>query len=195
MEPTLGALLGRIERLETANTRLRSLVLVAFAVLAFLGFTAAATTSNGPMIIRGPGGHSIHILGDYIAFEDSTGTSRMSIGLTPNGDSMIDVRDHNGKTRARFGLSSSGAALLSMFDASGTERTFVGSYTDGSYGLSLSDRSGVERAYLGSSSSDNPQLRLRDSTKADRVFLGYYKDGTFGETIYSSSGSSLWHAP
>jgi hypothetical protein len=194
MESMMSTLLARVERLESANRRLRGFVMAAFAVFALFGFTAATTTSGGPIIVKGTNGRSVHIQGDYIAFEDSTGSSRLSIGLTDAGDSMVDVRDRNGKTRARFGMTSAGSALLSLFDSAGTERTYVGSFTDGSYGASFYDRSGTERAYLGLSSKDNPQMRLKDGSKNDRLFMGTYSDGTYGATVYDASGGSIWHS-
>ena len=172
MEPTLGALLARIEGLEKANGRLRILVMLAFGIFAVFGFTAAASTTTGPMNIRGSNGHSVHIDGDYIAFEDSTGQSRLTIGI-----------------------SSAGNAQLTMHDASGTERSYLGRFTDGSYGLSLDDRSGSERAYIGLSSSDNPQVRLSDASKSDRIFIRTYSDGAYGQSIYDASHSVLWKAP
>jgi hypothetical protein len=170
MEPTLGALLTRIERLETANARLRTLVMVAFAFFAVVGFTAAA--SSGPITVRGSNGQTARITADAIAFADSSG-----------------------KTRARFGLSSAGNALLSMLDSTGTERTYVGRFTDGSYGVSLSDRQGRERAYLGLSSADNPELSLKDASKTERVYAGRYSSGRYGVGVYDSSGSSIWGSP
>jgi hypothetical protein len=170
MEPTLGALLARIERVETANARLRTLVMLAFAFFAVIGFTAAA--SSGPMTVRGTNGHRLSITGDYIEFLDSAG-----------------------KTRARFGISNVGNAQLLMNDSAGTERTYLGRFTDGSYGLSLDDRSGTERAYLGLSSADNPQLTLKDKSKTDRVYAGSYSSGKYGVAVYDSSGSSIWGSP
>lgn len=139
MEPVLNTLIGRIERLESANARLRTLVMLAFAFFAVIGFTAAA--SSGPLTIRGTNGHSIRITGDSISF-DSSGAQRAYIGYFSDGSYGVSVKDRSGAERAYFGMSSSDNPQMRLKDSGKTDRIFVGRYSDGAYGETVYDSSG-----------------------------------------------------
>lgn len=193
MDLTLRILMHRVEKLERSNARLRSALLLLVGLFGLLAFSAA--TPGGPMTVRGPSGHRIVINGEYMAFEDSKGTSRLSIGLTSGGESMIDVRDNSGRTRARFGIDTSGNAKLETVGPNGSDTMYFGEFTDKSYGFSVYDKSGLERAYMGMSSLNNPQFSLHDASKTQRLFIGHFTDGSYGEALYDAAGTRLWGEP
>jgi hypothetical protein len=155
-EPTMEALVERLNRLERENQRWRWLVTVTLAVMA-LGVVLVQTTSAKVGKV---------LEAERFVLRDADGTSRAELGVM-DGASILLLNDKDGKPGVALSVLPDGPRTVSLLDKDGKIRSVLTARADGDSGLRLFDKNRMHRASLDVKADGRPILRLAPEKSKD----------------------------
>ena len=177
-KPTMDTRVRRLKRVEWETRRWRqvgSVVLVGIAVLVLMGqatLTKVTTVVNAEKFI----------------LRDSSGKTRASLSVGPDGKVALALADKDGKIRAGLGVTSDGSPGLALADKDGTRRAGLGVGVDGTVRLDLTDKDGKPRAELAVLDYGSPVLLLRNNDGIPRALIGFMADRSPTITLTDKDG-------
>jgi hypothetical protein len=147
--PQFEGLLGRLERLERHNRRLRL-----GGALLLLGIVAGATMGQG----RGPS-HAVEA--QRFVVKDARGKSRAVLGMSAEGPGL-SLYDPDGNARAALALAGDNTSRLGFYDRQGKSRVVVDVQEDGTSTVGFYDKTGKAHAHLRVAPDGSPVLGFFD---------------------------------
>jgi hypothetical protein len=145
----LEGLIGRIERLERQNRRLKL-----GAALVLLGVVAGVTMGQGRAT-----SHAVE--SQQFVVKDTRGKARAVLGMSADGPGL-NLYDPDGNARAGLAVAKDNTARLGFYDRAGKSRVMVDVMEDGTSTVGFYDRSGKAHAHLRVPTDGSPVLGFFD---------------------------------
>ena len=150
-QPTIEAVVRRMEAVERENRRWQWMVTVGLGVI-------AAVVVLGQGI---PGRVGKVLVAEKFVLQDRDGRSRAELGFL-NGASVLVLNDSEGRPGVALSVLPNGPRRVSLSDKKGRIRSVLTASVDGDSGLRLFDQNLMHRASLDVMSDGRPILRLAD---------------------------------
>jgi hypothetical protein len=157
-EPTMKALVRRVERLERDNRRWRRGAVVGLFLLAGAGLLGQA-----PVV---PGAAKA-LDAERFNLRDTAGHLRGSLGVTTDGTASLVLYNTAGAHQIGLGVLPDGTASIFLGSAAGRTVTELTLYRDGTPSLVVRDRAGKTRMLLGAAVDGQPFLYFLDAAGAN----------------------------
>jgi hypothetical protein len=215
------AFLGRLEKVERENRRLKllGLAVLALAGVAFLTaetLPAKRTLETEELVIRGGDGairarlgftpQEAGPVGGSLALRLFDGEGKIRAGLAVLKDGSVSLF-LNGKLGSVSGrVEADGSPSLALIDKNSVDRAKLGLDKDGSTSLSFTDAERSPRAVLELDASGSPRLSFNDELHRARAVLGStsLEAPATGEAssrptsslvLFDKDGKVIWSAP
>jgi hypothetical protein len=161
--------------------------------------SGSATLTSQGLTVRDPSGRERAFIGvnadkrPSVDLADSTGRLRESMSLL-NELPVLRMFDTAGKRRAEIGLNPNNDGELLLRDRAEKLRLALFRTGAGDPQLTLYGSDENRRAVL-ATDDGSPYLVMKDSTATTRVYLGGYAGGTMGMDIRDAANTVLWKTP
>lgn len=198
--PTIDALIQRIERLESAARRSRIttialalLFLAAASVATVTAQSAATQTMQHLRIVDANGVERVDIDQNGIALADQNGHYRTVLGFVKDTTPFLEMRapDHT----SRFVLFGDATGpFLRMRDGNGTERVYLGSTTGDTSQLEFKSSTGKKQVAL-TGDARGSHLSIADEGTRKAYFGIFSNDMAGGVHTFNGDGTSRWYSP
>ncbi len=151
-EPTMGALVRRMEAVERENRRWQWMVTVTLAVVAAMVVLVQATPTKFGKVLEA----------ERFVLRDTNGSIRAELGFI-DGASVLLLNDKDGTPGVALSVFPDGPRRVSLLDRDGRIRSVLTARADGDSGLRLFDKNLMHRASLDVMADGRPILRLADT--------------------------------
>ncbi len=148
-EPTMEALVQRLNRMERENHRWKWLVAVTLAVLG-VGVVLGQTTPRRVGKV---------LEAERFVLRDADGKNRAELGVM-DGASILFLNDKDGKPGVALSVLPDGPRMVTLLDKNGKTRSVLTARADGDSGLRLFDKNRMHRASLDVMADGRPILRI-----------------------------------
>lgn len=205
-EPTMKAVVERLESVEGENRRLKRAGVAALAVGAAVLLTGQAVPSQvaklveaEQFVLRDPSGKArawLNVADGAVnlALADKNERSRTLLYVMADGTNGLILATEDGKTRVEMKLGANSVPTLSLTDKDNRRIGFF-VLADGRPALGLVDRTNRVRSALGLEADGKVRLMLSDKNATERAELAVLPDGTPRLTLIGHAGRLVWHGP
>ena len=150
-EPTMEALVRRLDRVERENRRWQWIATVTIGVIAAAVVMGQVTPGEVGKVLEA----------EKFVLRDRDGMSRAELGII-DGASVLLLNDRDGKPGVALSVLPDGPRTLALLDKEGRARSVLTARTDGDSGLRLFDKNRMHRASLDVRADGRPILRLAE---------------------------------
>lgn len=205
-EPTMKAIVHRLESVERENRRLKRAGVVALAVIAAVVLTGQATPRQvaklveaEQFVLRDSSGKArawLNVSDGAVNFAlaDREEKSRSLFYVMADGTNGLILTSKEGKTRVEMKVGANDVPTLSLVDQDGRRIGFF-VLADGRPALGLVDQTSRLRASLGLEADGRVRLMISDRAATERAELAVLPDGTPRLTLIGHTGRIVWHGP
>lgn len=205
-EPTMKAIVYRLESVERENRRLKGAGVVALAVIAAVVLTGQATPRQvaslveaEQFVLRDSSGKArawLNVSDGAVNFAlaDREEKSRSLIYVMADGTNGLILTSKEGKTRVEMKVGANDVPTLSLVDLEGRRIGFF-VLADGRPALGLVDQTSRLRASLGLEADGRVRLTISDRAATERAELAVLPDGSPRFTLIGHTGRIVWHGP
>jgi hypothetical protein len=176
----------RLERVEKELARAKRqnrVLLVAAVIIVSVVFLLGASENRSRDTIRAKA----------FCVVDENDSTRAALGLSGDGQPVLNLYDGNGTRRVRLGLGG-GCPGLWLYDENDTVRTVLSLCESGQPGLAMAGENGTPLVDLGVGSTGKPGLGMYDENNTLRSVLGFSTTGQPVLDLYDENGKTIWNA-
>jgi hypothetical protein len=179
----LAAVVGRLEKIERENRRLKYAGVVVL-LLAAAGLTMGQASPTSKTVEA-----------EAFVLRDPSGTERAAWHLSPEGGAALTFFDQAKKPRAQVRVDRDGAPGVLLFDQAGNGRAMLRADRDGAPHLTLTDQAAQTRSLLRVEANGSPGLIFFDQGGKSRATLYVVSDGSATLQLSDKAERVFWRVP